>query len=127
LTALVLDAGALIAYDRGDREIVARFRFAEVAGIELRTSAIVIAQAWRDPIGRQVRLARLLRGMNIRVVDEPLARRAGVLLGRSHATDAVDATVAVLADDGDEILTSDPTDLARLCAAAGRRVAVTRC
>jgi len=124
---LVLDAGALIAFDRGNRRVAVRLGEARAAGVEIRTSAIVIAQAWRDPAERQVRLSRLLEGVNVRVVDEALARHAGVLLGRSGTSDAIDATVVAIAEDGDEILTSDPDDLARLCASVGRRVAVTRC
>ena len=42
-------------------------------------------------------------------------------------TDAIDATVALLADPGDRILTSDPDDLRRLCEAAGNNAWVVRC
>ena len=50
------------------------------------------------------------------------ARR--VLLARSGLTDAIDAAVAALADHGDQIITSDPDDLAVLAAAANRRIDV---
>jgi hypothetical protein len=39
----------------------------------------------------------------------------------------IDATVALLAESGDRILTSDPGDLRTLCEAAGNRVLVVRC
>jgi hypothetical protein len=45
-----------------------------------------------------------------------------MLLARSGASDAVDATVVCLAADGDDILTSDPGDLRGLAEAAGRHV-----
>lgn len=53
MSALVLDAGALIAVDRNDRAMLARLRAAERHGLELRTNAMVVAQVWRD--GRAVR------------------------------------------------------------------------
>ena len=60
----------------------------------------------------------------IRAADDRLARDAGVLLGRSEAADPIDATVVLVAESGDRMLTSDPGDLRRLAAAAGARVAV---
>jgi len=53
VSALVLDAGAFIAVDRNDRSMIARLRVAQLHGHELRTSAIVIAQVWRSPGGKQ--------------------------------------------------------------------------
>lgn len=58
MSALVLDAGALIAVDRDDRAMLARLRAAERHGLELRTNAMVVAQVWRDSQGRQAGLAR---------------------------------------------------------------------
>ena len=66
----MLDAGAFVAVDRSDRSMIARLRVAQQHGIELRTSAIVIAQVWRDPEGRQAGLARLLRAVDVRPIDE---------------------------------------------------------
>jgi predicted nucleic acid-binding protein len=127
LSALVLDAGALVAVDRGDHAMIARLRAARQRGVELRTSAIVVAQVWRDPRGRQAELARLLQGVNVRPVDEQLAREAGVLLGRAGTSDAIDATVVLVASRGDRILTSDPADIARLVDVARRRAIVVGC
>lgn len=123
----MLDAGAFIAFEREDRSIISRLQLAKRDSIELRTSAIVLGQVWRDPTGRQARLARLLQIAEVRPIDERLAREAGVLVGRAGTSDPIDATVVLVADDGDRILTSDPTDIARLAAAAGRRVTVTAC
>jgi hypothetical protein len=124
MTALVLDAGALIGIDRGGRRVTAELAAAVRNGIDLRTTAIVIAEAWRDPGGRQANLARLLRSVEIRAVDGQLGRRAGELLGRAGTDDPIDATVVLVADDGDRILTADVADIRRLADAAGRRVAV---
>ena len=127
MSALVLDAGAFIAIDRGDRSVMARLEAAEADGIELRTSAIVVAQVWRDPSGRQARLARLLRAVDVRAVDDRLARDAGVLLGQTGTADPIDATVVLVAESGDQLLTSDPEDLRRLAATANVRAAVVLC
>ena len=127
MSALVLDAGAFIAVDRGDRAMMARLEAAEADGIELRTSAIVVAQVWRDPAGRQVRLARLLRAVDVRAVDDRLARDAGALLGQAGTADPIDATVVLVAESGDHLLTSDPDDLRGLAETAGVGVAVVHC
>lgn len=50
------------------------------------------------------------------LLDEPTARRAGVLLGRSNTPHTVDALVAAeaLRQAPAVVLTSDPSDLRRL-------------
>ena len=127
MSALVLDAGAFVAVDRGDRAMVARLRVAERRGIELRSNGVVVAQVWRDPTGRQAELARLLRSVDVKTVDQHLGREAGVLLGRADASDAVDATVVAVASPGDRIVTSDPADIRALVDASGRPVLVVAC
>ncbi|MFN8638499.1 MAG: twitching motility protein PilT [Dehalococcoidia bacterium] len=127
MAAIVLDAGALIAVERADLGVAERLRIALTDGLVLRTPAIVLAQVWRDPRGRQARLARAIAGIDVVPVDEALGRRAGVLLGRAGTSDAIDATVVSLAEHGDIILTSGPADIARLVEAAGRRMRVVAC
>jgi hypothetical protein len=127
MSALVLDAGALLAVDRGDRAMIARLRVAQQQGQQLRTSAIVVSQVWRDPAGRQAELARLLSSVDHRVVDQDLGRAAGVLIGRSGTRDPIDATVVLVAEHGDRIVTSDPGDLKRLARTARKRVAIIAC
>lgn len=83
MSALVLDAGALLSVDRADRAMMARLRVAQSAGMELRTTGIVVAQVWRDPAGRQANLARLLEAVDVEAVDDHLGRQAGVLLGQA--------------------------------------------
>ena len=127
MSALVLDAGAFIAVERDDRAMMARLRIAQRHHAGLRTTAIVVGQVWRDPQGRQARLARLLRAVDVRTVDEPLGRDAGVLLARSGTSDPIDATVVLVTETGDRILTSDPDDLRHLAAAAHTRAAIVAC
>ena len=127
MSALVLDAGAFLAVERNDRTIVTRLLAARKQHVDLRTTAIVLGQVWRDPQGRQARLARLLRAVDVRPVDEQMGRRAGVLLARAGTSDPIDATVVLVAESGDRILTSDPSDIQRLVAASGTRVATISC
>ncbi len=127
MSALVLDAGALLAVDRGDRAMIARLQVAQRAGLELRSNAMVVAQVWRDRRGRQVSLARLLRAVDVRAVSPGDGREAGMLLADARTADAIDATVVLLAAPGDRILTSDPGDLARLAEAAANRAVIVAC
>ena len=127
MSALVLDAGAFVAVDRGERAMMTRLRVALANQVDLRTSAVVVGQVWRSPDGRQARLARLLQAVDIRPVDEPMGRRAGVPLARAGTTDPLDATVVLVAEPGDRILTSAPHDIRHLVTAAGTRAAVVTC
>jgi hypothetical protein len=127
MSAMVLDAGALVAVDRDDRAMMARLRAAQQHGLELRTNAMVVAQVWRDRRGRQVSLARLLRAVDVRAVSPRDGREAGALLAAADAADPIDATVVLLAAPGDRILTSDPGDLARLAESAGNRPVIVAC
>jgi hypothetical protein len=115
---LVLDAGAFLAVERGDRDVVALVKRERMAGRPPVTSGGVVAQVWRGGRGRQAELARLLAGVQVAAIDDNLGRRAGMLLARSGQPDAIDAAVVCLAADGDDILTSDPGDLRALAEAA---------
>ncbi|HEX3391703.1 MAG TPA: hypothetical protein VHS55_04005 [Solirubrobacteraceae bacterium] len=126
MPALILDAGALIAADRGDRELIARLRVAEQRGVQLRSTGVVIAETWRDG-SRQAQLARLLKAVDVVAVDEALGREAGQLLGRSKTNDPADATVVAIATIGDRILTSDAGDIKRLVRASRRGIHVVSC
>ena len=127
MTALVLDAGALVAVDRGDRPMMARLAVARQHSLELRSNAMVVAQVWRDRQGRQASLARLLRAVDVRAISHEDGRQAGVLLGQAGTTDPVDATVVLLARPGDRILTSDPDDLTKLASATGNSAVIVAC
>lgn len=121
---LVLDAGALVALERGDRAMWRRLEVERRSGEPPVTHGGVVAQVWRGGSGRQVPLARALAGIEVVPLDDELGRRSGVLLGRAGTTDAIDAGVALLAADDDRIVTSDPEDLHRLVVANGRHVDV---
>jgi hypothetical protein len=119
---LLLDAGAFVAVERGDRDVVALVKRERLAHRSPISHGGVVAQVWRGGSGRQAEVARLLRGVDVRALDEDLGKQAGVLLGRSGAEDAVDAALVCLAVDGDDILTSDPGDFRALAETAGVHV-----
>jgi hypothetical protein len=127
VSAVVLDAGALLAVDRDDRAMMARLRVAQRSGLDLRSNAMVVAQVWQDQRGRQVKLARMLHAVDIRPVSPADGRAAGALLADTGTADAVDATVVLLAAPGDRIITSDPHDLTRLADAARNRAVIIAC
>src|ERR1041384_7747662 len=94
--AVVLDTGALIALERGDKRMIALLQRALAQGRSFRVPAGVVGQAWRD--GRvQVTSARFLRSEEVEVIplDEELARSCGELCGASNTSDIVDASVVI--------------------------------
>ncbi|MGH7439566.1 MAG: twitching motility protein PilT [Polyangiaceae bacterium] len=115
---LVLDAGGLVAIERGNRETIALVKRELHAGHTPVTHGAVIGQVWRGGSGRQARLAMFLPALRTVPVDALLGQRAGVLLSKTRTRDVVAAALVLLAADGDSILTSDPVDIAVLAAAA---------
>ena len=110
---LTLDAGALIALERGDPKVRALLRRALERGLEIAAPTSVVAQAWRGG-PRQARVARLLGDpvVDIPVLDDATARAIGLLCGRSRHADIVDVHVVLHARElGHAVVTSDPEDL----------------
>ena len=113
---VTLDAGALIALDRGDPRMTALIQQALDKKRRFHVPVGVVAQAWRDGT-RQAILARFLRAVEVVIepLDEHGARACGVLCGISGTRDIVDASVVLTAREyGDVIVTSDPDDLGRI-------------
>jgi hypothetical protein len=80
MIALVLDAGALIAIDRGDRVVHEKIEKALRIGQPVRTNPNAVAQVWRDG-AKQARLVRVLRDVKIEPITLEDGYRAGELLG----------------------------------------------
>ena len=116
MAGLTLDAGALIAFERGDRKVVAIVARAVARGATLAVPAGVVGQVWRN--GRkQARLARLLgsRAVEVEALDDARARASGQLCGVRGTSDVIDASVVLCARARDHgVLTSDAADLRRL-------------
>ena len=118
--SLVLDAGALIALDRNNRNVWAMLRIASDDAQVVQVPVAAIAQAWRNS-SRQVLLTRALRHCEEITLDAPAARAAGLLCGRSGTADIIDASVALTAAGLGRrrpvsVLTSDPDGLRHLLA-----------
>jgi hypothetical protein len=113
---IVLDAGALIAFERGDDRMRALVRLALRTGSSLLVPAGVVAQVFRDG-ARQARLRALLNGATtvVPVLDQVLAEAAGRLCGRTGTSDVIDASVILTARRAHApVVTSDVDDLRRL-------------
>jgi predicted nucleic acid-binding protein len=114
VAGLTLDAGALIAYERGDERIREILAVAYARGLVPTIPAIALAEVWRgDP--KDARVARLLKACSIETVDERLAREAGRLRRATPGAGAIDACIAAgVHRRGDVVATSDADDMRRL-------------
>ena len=111
-----MDAGALIAFERGDRFMVTLLARARERGDVFAVPAGVVGQVWRDG-RRQARLARLLASSTVEIepLDDTRARAAGQLCGVTRTRDVIDASVVLCARARKhKVVTSDPGDLSRL-------------
>lgn len=115
MMGIVLDAGALVALNRGDREI--NRRLYQLGG-RMRTSCAVVAQVWRDG-AEQARLALALKGVDVHPFGSEVDRRVGELLRESGTADVVDGHVALMVRHGDYVVTSDIKDIGYLLDARG--------
>lgn len=111
---LCLDAGALIALERGDRRLLRLLEPARRRGLAVAVPVCVVAQVWRGG-PRQTGLARFLRLPEVRYVDLdlPTARAVGELCPMTGAVDVIDSHVVLHAlSVGLKGVTSDPDDFA---------------
>ncbi|MCK6556948.1 PIN domain nuclease [Candidatus Binatia bacterium] len=116
MAGLTLDAGALIAFEKNDRRVVALIARALDREYALAVPAGVVGQVWRDG-RRQARLARLLAAPDVEVepLDDEAARAAGQMCGVRNTADVIDASVVLCAKRrGHRIATSDPEDIRAL-------------
>jgi hypothetical protein len=123
---LVLDSGALIALERNERSMWRRLKAALLAGNVPVSHGGVVGQVWRGRGARQALLAKALDGVDVRALDDRLGRVAGELLARAGTADVIDAALVLLADDGDDIVTTDIDDLELLAGLLGRHVELLR-
>lgn len=114
MAGLTLDSGALIAFERGDRSVVAILKEAQLRGVELTVPTVVVAEVWRGG-PRSAQIARLLAACRIEPLLDDLARVAGETVATTKGADVIDAIVVASAGArGDAVLTSDRHDLERL-------------
>jgi hypothetical protein len=123
MSRLILDAGAFIAFEKGDAAFRARLKAARRLGMDVITTAPVVGQVWRDG-ARQALVALLIRATRIDAPEADAAKRAGELLAATKGDDVVDALIAGLVRDGDTVVTSDPDDIGPLVSAAGTQATI---
>lgn len=112
---VVLDSGALIAFERNDRRVRRLIELAVEHDRELHVPAGVVAQVWRNG-ARQARLACLIGSdaLEIQNLDLDEARAIGVMCGSAGTADVVDASVALVARRHRAlVVTSDPADISQ--------------
>lgn len=121
--AVILDAGALIAFERAERRMAALFEEVMEGDERLLVPASVLAQVWRGG-PRSARLARLITGTMSDPLDEARAKEVGERLGNRDKADIADAHVVCCAIERDaDLLTTDPDDIEAL-AEPGERLTV---
>lgn len=114
MAGLTLDAGALIAYERGDQRVREILAVGYARGLVPTIPAVALAEVWRGD-AKDARLARLLKACAVETLDERLARAAGSLCRATPGAGAIDACIAVgVRRRGDTIATSDPRDMRAL-------------
>jgi len=120
---MTLDAGALIAAERGDRVFWVRWATARAQGRPTTVPASVVAQVWRAADHPQI--SRVLAICRVDRLDLATAKAVGRLLAASGTRDVIDAEVVLGAiRRRDEVWGSDLEDIRRIAAAAGRPVQV---
>jgi predicted nucleic acid-binding protein len=114
VAGLTLDAGALIAYERGEPRVREILATAFARGLVPTVPAVAIAEVWRGD-ARDARVARLLKVSRIEPLDEARAREAEALRRSVPGTGTIDACIAFgVAQRGDAVATSDPHEMRTL-------------
>jgi predicted nucleic acid-binding protein len=114
VAGLTLDAGALIAYERGDERVREILAVSYARGLLPTVPAVALAEVWRGD-AKDARVARLLKACFVETLEEGSARTAGSLRRSTPGAGTVDACIAVgVRRRGDAIATSDPRDMRAL-------------
>lgn len=110
---LTLDAGALIAIERGDDDVREVTDRVIAQGRPVQVPPGVLAQVWRGG-PRQARLAQFLalEEVDLLDLDPETAKVIGLVIGRTGHADVVDVHVALNARlNRHAVVTSDPDDI----------------
>jgi rRNA-processing protein FCF1 len=113
---IVLDAGALIAFEKQSAKMRAIVREATSQKTSILIPAPVLAQVWRKP-AEQVLLRALAYSRFSQVIplDGALAEAVGALCARTRTRDTTNACLAIIARQRNAlVLSSDPEDIQRL-------------
>lgn len=113
---LILDAGPVIALSRSDTRARAALAAALEADAEVSIPAVVVPETVRG-VAADAPVNLILKAVGeVDLVDEPVGRVAGRILGRAGSSSTVDAIVVAIAIEagGAVVLTGDPDDLGAL-------------
>lgn len=116
MSGLTLDAGGLIAAERGNERVIALLEAAIARGSDVAVPGGALAQVWRAHPA-QHHLHELLADERVHVValDRDEALLVGSLCAFSGVADIVDVSVVACAGRrGHAIVTTDPDDLAAI-------------
>jgi hypothetical protein len=111
---LVLDAGALIGFERGSRMMAVLLEQADECGDAVVIPASALGQVWRGG-PKAARLAMLVEAAQVDTLDEGRAKEAGKRLGDRDGDDVADAHVVCCAVEHKAVVaTSDVDDMESL-------------
>jgi hypothetical protein len=118
---LVLDAGALIALERGDQRVAVLLKGALELGLGVIVPATVLAQAWRGG-PRAASIARLVDAGGIDSLNERRAKEVGLRLSLRGGSDIADAHVVCCAVEYSATIVSSDEDDIRSLSKPGERL-----
>jgi predicted nucleic acid-binding protein len=121
MVVIVLDSGVVTAFAQADRLMRERMkRLARRSGQPFLVPATVVIEATTGSGARDANVNRFLRGCEIVVLTEALARRAAALRFACRRGSPTDASVVATAEmqGGGVVLSNDTEDVARLDARA---------
>ncbi len=111
---VVLDAGGLIAFERGAQRIRALLEWPAATDVRIVVPASALAQVWRGG-PRSASLAMLIAAAESDSLDELRAKEVGERLGARGTSDVADAHVVCCAlEHQAAVITSDPADMEAL-------------
>lgn len=111
---MILDAGVFIALENPAKRgvVLALLEKMRSEGVLPVTNQPALAQAWRNP-ARQVPMSMLVKATTVHEFRDP--KVIGLRCASAGTGNVVDASLGVLAEQlGLTVLTTDPTDMARL-------------
>lgn len=105
------DTGALIALEKGDRDMAIKLLVLDRAGVRITIPTTAVLEWWRKGHGQ----SRILELGQVEPLTEEIAKAAGEALVQVKGATPIDAIVmASAARRGDRVFTSDPKDLQKL-------------
>jgi hypothetical protein len=113
---MTLDAGALIAIEKGNSRVAGLIHRAIGEGMTVAVPTVVIAQVWRGG-ARQALLGSFLARARLDIVGYSLedAKAVGAKIAECGHTDVVDVFTVLYANDhGHAVVTSDPMDIGKI-------------